>query len=188
MQKGVFLPPRRRQRRRCKEEAGEWEAVHSQLFGSVGAGGSCLERIWGTAVRSRSLAPACSRRGERSCGGSRAARMHPQSSSAGGTCLPLALVGVVACVDGPWLDGRQLCVPPRSSRTTLRYCREPSLGVQTWSSQGRAVPWLSSAHTNRKVLLVATSLAQNSPPWLAGALWKSLGCISSTHGCFSCQR
>lgn len=122
MQKGVFLPPSQPQRRRCKEEAREWEAVHSQLSGSAGAGGSCLERIrgqWrGAALGARpSLTPAasrhgCSRRGGRSCRGSRAAWMHPLSSNTGGTCLPLALVGVVACVDGPWLDGRQLCVPP----------------------------------------------------------------------------
>lgn len=35
MQKGVFLLPRWQQRCRCKEEAGEQGAVHSQLSGRV---------------------------------------------------------------------------------------------------------------------------------------------------------
>lgn len=119
MQKGVFLLPSWRQRRHCKEEAGEREAVHSQLSGSVGAGGSCLERIrgqWQGAALGAcpSLSPhGCSRRGDCSCGGSKAAQMHLLSSNTHRTCLPLAFVGVVVCMDRPCLDSRQPCVPPR---------------------------------------------------------------------------
>lgn len=82
------------------QPAAEREAVCSQLCGSVGAGGSCLERIrdqWqGTALAPRlSLRPSacrhgCSCRGDHSCC-SKTAWVHTLSSNTGGTSLPLAL-------------------------------------------------------------------------------------------------
>ena len=75
--------------------------------------------------------------------------MRPLSSNTGGMCLPLAPVRIFACVDGPWLKSWQLCVPPLCQLDHPAVLQTAPFGSLDLSSQGRAMPWLSSVHTNR---------------------------------------
>lgn len=74
--------------------------------------------------------------------------MHPLSSNTGGTCLPLLLELFSAWMSPGSTAGSSVCLSC-ASLATLLPCRQPNLGVYTWSSQGKTMPLLSSAHTNR---------------------------------------